>query len=105
MELSSPRVPVLRCQRRRNLDGPGDEFTPGLGTGSRGLSGNVRDPPVLSSVLRANRRNAALECSREGSRSWSIEKTVEGRRLVACAEQRVPLFLGHATVEQNSSDR
>jgi hypothetical protein len=85
VELGSPCVPLLRGQRRRNLDGPGDEFAPGLGIGTRGIPRDVWNPPLLSSLLWADRRNTAVGRSGKSGRSGSVVSISEREDEVACA--------------------
>ena len=75
VEPGSTFIPLLRCQRRSDLDGAGREFAPGMGTGACGLPGDVRDSPLVSAVLQPARGSFATARHGPSGRSGSLETT------------------------------
>ncbi len=90
VEHGSPLVPVLCSECRSHLNGPGDEFAPWLGTGARRIPGDVRNPPVLSIVLRTDGTVPASGRSGQSGRGRCVRQfkgQKDGRRSL-----RLPSF-------------
>ena len=68
VERCASGVPVLRGQRGSHHDGAGHEFAPGLGTRTRGVPSDVRDPSLVPLVFRTDRGNSAS--ADDGARGW-----------------------------------
>src|SRR5208282_4510216 len=75
VEPGSSLVPLLCGQCGRNLDAAGSGLSPGLGIGAGGVPGDVRNSPLLPSVLREDGGNAAGSGSRSGRRGGRVDRS------------------------------